>query len=167
MRWALLLAGAFGAALIGSAAAAAQSRPVLTPDGLGPVRIGMSEAEAVRRFGMVSTVVDGDCHHIEFPDRPFLSGIARAGRLASLLVFENPRVRTDRGLRIGSSEAAVRRAYGDALKVEPNAYEDPPAHYLTHWARPGRGVMYETDPKGVVTALHAGDETIGWTDGCG
>jgi len=161
-------AGALLAAALASVAGAAPKSPPLTAEGWGPVRIGMREADAARRFGMVSTEVDGDCHHIEFPGRTDLTGIARKGRLASLLVGGASRLRTDRGLGIGSSEREVRRAYGPGLKVEPNAYEDAPAHYLIFWAQPNvRGVMFETNTKGAVTAIHAGDETIGWTDGCG
>lgn len=164
----LTVIGTLLAAGLTSVAAASPSPPRLTPDGWGALRIGMQEVEAARRFGMVSTEVDGDCHHIEFPGHTDLTGIARKGRVASLLLGGASRLRTDRGLRIGSPEQDVRRAYGPRLKVELNAYEAPPAHYLTFWVRPHvRGVMYETDAKGVVTAIHVGDETIGWTDGCG
>jgi hypothetical protein len=158
-----MLAG--GLASVGAASAAP---PPLTADGWGALRIGMPESEAVRRFGLVSTAVDGDCHAIEFTGRIDLTGMARNGRIASLVAGGESRLRTDRGLRIGSTEAEVRRAYGAGLMIEPNAFEEPPAHYLTYWVRPNvRGVMYETDVKGRVVAIHAGDETIGWTDGCG
>jgi len=161
------LAGALLAASLASTGAAAP-RPVLTPDGMGAIRIGMSEAEAARRFGMVSTEVDGDCHHLEFPGRVDLTGLARKGRIAGLLASGESQLRTDRGIRIGSTERDVRRAYGPGLKVEPSTYDDPPAHYLTFWVRPNvRGVKFVTDAKGLVIAINVGDETIGWTDGCG
>jgi hypothetical protein len=163
-----IFAGALLAAGLASAGAASQPPPPLTPEGWGAVRIGMPEAEATRRFGMVSTYVDGDCHQLEFRGRIDLTGIAQKGRIASLMVGGASRLRTDRGIRIGSTERDVRRAYGPGLKIEPNHYRDPPAHYLTFWVRPNdRGVMFETDPKGAVVGIHVGDETIGWTDGCG
>jgi hypothetical protein len=169
MRWKAILAGAaLAAGLAAQGAAAPRSAPPLTPYGWGAIRIGMPEAEAKRRFGMVSTAADGDCHQIEFPAHPDLTGMARGGRVARLDIGGESRLRTDRGLGIGSTELQVRRAYGPRLEVTPDDYQDRPAHYLTYWERPGvRGVMYVTDPKGVVIAVYVGDETIGWTDGCG
>jgi hypothetical protein len=164
----LTFVGAMLAGGLASVGAASAAPPPLTPNGWGGIRIGMPEAEAARRFGMVGIQVDADCHHIEFPGRFGLTGVARDGRIASLLAGDQSRLRTDRGLGIGSTERDVRRAYGPRLKVKPNTYEDPPAHYLTYWVRPHmRGVMYETDAKGRVIAIHVGDETIDWTDGCG
>lgn len=166
MRWSVLLAAL--ALIAEPAAGRPPSQARLTPDGWGALRVGMAEADAVRRFGLHLEQADGEDCHLLFSADSRLMVLARDGKVASVAVFGSHRVRTDRGLHIGSSEAEVRRAYGPALKVEPNLYDDPPAHYLTWWATPGRrGIMYETDAKGRVTDIHAGDETIGWTDGCG
>ena len=158
-RWTLILLAALGAG-------AARREPPLTPAGWGDLRVGMTEAEAGRRFGLRSTPVDGDCHYLELPHRTDLTGLGRAGRIGSLLAGDETRLRTDRGIGIGSTEADVRRAYGQGLKVEPNVFE--PGHYMTWWAEAGRrGVMFETNANGRVYAIHVGDETILWTDGCG
>jgi len=168
MRWTGLLAAL---ALVAGPAAGrplAYSPPRLTAEGWGGLRVGMAEADAVRRFRLhVEQADDADCHVLFSADSRLMVMI-RDGKVGSVAVFGLPRILTDRGLHIGSTEAEVRRAYGAALKVEPNPYDDTPAHYLTWWAAPGRrGIMYETDAKGRVTDIHAGDETIGWTDGCG
>jgi hypothetical protein len=40
---------------------------------------------------------------------------------------------TDRGIRVGDTEAMVRKAYGSKLKTEPHAYTgDEGGHYLTY-----------------------------------
>jgi hypothetical protein len=149
-------------------ASARPGEPALSVSGWGGLRIGMSGTEAARRYHLTAEQADGDCRVLRFPGRTDLTIMTRAGRVASLIVFAPSRLKTDRGLGIGAREADIHRAYGPGLKVEPNAYEDPPAHYLTFWEQPGeRGVMYETDRRGRVTAIHVGDETIAWTDGCG
>ena len=165
MAWRLLPLALFASLSLTPAAAKA---PVLTADGWGALRVGMPEAEAVRRFHLRTEQADDEECHVLFSQNEHLMVMTSDGKVGSITILGRPDVLTDRGLHVGSREADVRRAYGEALTIEPNAYDDPPAHYLTWWARKGeRGIMYETDAKGRVSDIHAGDETIGWTDGCG
>jgi hypothetical protein len=166
MRRTGLIAGLLMTACATAIAAAPRKDPPLTPLGWGELRIGMSEAEAVRRFGLVAQSTGSDCDVLDFPGRSDISGLARNGRLARIEIGGDSRLRTDRGVRIGSSEAAVRRAYGRRLEIERNEYEEAPAHLLTWWLRPRlRGVLFVTDQKGIVDAIYLGDETIHWLDG--
>jgi len=168
MQRGALLIGLMAAIATAPASAGPKPAPRLTADGWGALRVGMPEADAIRRFHLRIEQADSEeCHALWSGDERLMV-LTAYGKVASVAVYRRPQVLTDRGLHIGSTEAEVRRAYGPALEIQPNHYDDPPAHYLTWWAKKGeRGIMYETDPKGRVSGIHAGDETIGWTDGCG
>ena len=80
--------------------------------------------------------------------------------------------RTPRGIGIGSTTEEVRTAYGPTLMEDPHVYADPPAQYLTYLVPksqgglPGEGVRFETDPKGIVVAIHGGRGSLGYVEGC-
>lgn len=139
------------------------SSAIITPEGLAPIRIGMSEAEALRALGpgwrVARPLEDelGSCRHIvrgadEGPYWP-VSYMLEGGRVtrvevslptqgSDMTVAEGGRevglaIRSERGIGLGASEADVRRAYGDAVRAEPHTYDDPPARYLNVWTRGG------------------------------
>jgi hypothetical protein len=145
----------------------------LTADGWGELKIGMREAEAVSRFRLnVPSSDDGisseACRELTFPSGgPDLVVMTEKGRVTRISAHGKSPARTDRGFGIGSREADIRKAYGAALKVEPHKYDELPAHYLTAWTEPGRrGVRYETNQQGVVTAVHVGGRSIQYVEGC-
>lgn len=144
--------------------------PPLTPEGWGDLRVGMSEAEAVRRFGLVLAPDDGvnsdACRETPVPGVPGLFVMTEEGEVTRLTLYGESPIRTDRNLTIGSPAAEVRRAYGAAIRAERHVYEDPPARYLTY--RPGRkglGIRYEIASDGRVATIHAG-LSINYVEGC-
>jgi len=163
---------ALSALVVGATPAGISATP-LTPDGWGQVRIGMSEAEAVRRFRLkVPSSDDGvsspACRELTFPEGgPDLVLMAEDGKITRISAFSGSTTKTDRGFGLGAREADIRRAYGPSLEVGPHKYDDPPAHYLTAWTVKGsRGVRYETNQQGVVTTIHAGGPSITYVEGC-
>lgn len=158
---------------------------VLTAEGFGPLRIGMSRAEVVKALGE-----DSDPEAVGGPDpescdqfRPERAPqgmlvMIEEGRLTSLSLIDGSGVRTDRGLGLGASAAEVRAAYGKGLQAGPHKYEEAPAEYLTAWAKDGprgeeyqtaptaRGIRYEVGAKGKVQAIHAGGPSIQYVEGC-
>jgi hypothetical protein len=164
-----LLAGLIA---VGLASAAAAATPPITVDGWGDLKIGMPEKEAVRRLAMkpVNVLPDEDsssCKEFQPAGRPGMVVMTINGRVSRVSLYEKSPLKTDRGFTIGDREADIRKAYGPALKVEPHAYDGPPAHYLTFWTKPGkRGIRYETDAKGRVSTIHAGGPQIEYIEGC-
>ena len=143
----------------------------LTADGWGGLKIGMREADAVRRFGLKVPPDDGvnstDCRQLFMRGRSGILVMTEKGRVTRITIFGTSQLKTDRGLGVGASEADVRRAYGAGLKIEPSAYDEEPAHYLTAWtASAGRGVRFETGPNRRVERIHVGDEAIEYVEGC-
>ena len=169
VRFAVIAAAA---ALLAAAAPAAQDLSAwrITPDGLGPIRIGMSRAQVTR---IVGAPLEGE----EFTEGCIEMQAARGwrgvtfmfeeGRLTRISTGGPTGIRTPRGIVAGASEADVRRAYGPGLQREEHTYQDAPAAYLTYWTVPGRrGVRFETDTARRVDTIHAGGPSIAYVEGC-
>ncbi len=164
MTRALAMAGAL---LMMSAAPAPW---VLSPDGLGPLKIGMSEAQAAAALGAklsAADLPDDACEERGVVGMKGLVLMFQQHRLTRISLVRGSRFKTDKGLGYGATETQVRAAYGAALKTEPNAYDDEPALYLTWWSKPGRrGIRYSTDAHRVVQGVDAGDDSIRYIEGC-
>jgi hypothetical protein len=166
----------FVLALAALAAAPASAQPrswPLTPDGYGPVRIGMTRAQVERALAvsLAGTPVDDANVCIEMgaergPHRDLVFMFINR-RLSRIAAIDASRVTTPRGLGIGATAALVRRTYGRGLRAETHAYLGRPAEYLTFWTRPNRrGVRFVTGLDRRVEAVIAGDETIQYIEGC-
>lgn len=144
----------------------------LTPQGYGPVRIGMTRAEVSRALGVsLSPRADYEedaCESGRTDSLPGMIFMFEDLKLTRISLFEESRVRTPRGIGVGSTEAEVRRRYGGpALAVEEHTYVGAPGLYLTYWLVPGKkGVRFETNEHRRVTAIHAGLNSIQYIEGC-
>ena len=88
-------------------------------------------------------------------------------KLSRISIGEPSKVTTQRGIGIGTSATAVRRAYPKRLRPEAHYYEDLPSEYLTYWTVPQkRGVRFETNSKSRVQTIHAGTSSIELVEGC-
>ena len=159
-------------ALLAAAAAPAAGAWPLTPDGWGPVRIGMTRAQVEQALAvkLEGEPLEDEKSCIELvpkgPERG-LWFLFEDYKLSRISIGEPSRVKTPRGIGIGVTAATVRRAYGKGLKAEPHYYEDRPAEYLTFWTVPRkRGVRFETDSKRRVQTIHAGTAAIELVEGC-
>jgi hypothetical protein len=164
---------AAAAALLAGAAPAAQDRSAwrITPDGMGPLRIGMTRAQVTR---IVGAPLEGEeltegC--IEMQPARGWAGIFfmfEEGRLSRIsLSGRESGIATPRGISVGASEAEVRRAYGRGLQSEEHTYQEAPARYLTFWTvRDRRGVRFETNGRQRVETIHAGGPSIAYVEGC-
>ncbi len=161
---------AFAAIVVLVASSPAAALPPLTSAGFGQIRIGMRERDAVRLLGLKTPIDDisgYECRELTWPGHPEAAFMARNGRISRISLYGKSPLKTDRGFTVGSREADIRRAYGSNLKIEPHAYEDEPAHYLTFWDPGGkRGVRYETSADRRVSALHVGDGAIEYIESC-
>ena len=164
--------------------AAPPAVPLLTAEGFGPLRIGMTLADVVTTYGPDSDPesVGGPepetCDHFRPARAPEgLLVMIEEGRLTRISLLSGSDVKTDRGLHLGLSAARVRAAYGAELRSEPHAYADPPAEYLTVWARGGpgadgiasegsRGIRFEIGSEGNVATIHGGGDSIQYVEGC-
>jgi hypothetical protein len=165
-------------------APAPASAPALTAEGWGPLRVGMTLADATRALGP-----DADPEAVGGPEpavcdqfRPArapegLLVMVEEGRVSRISLIEGSAVKTERGLGIGAAASDVRAAYGAALVAEPHKYAEAPAEYLTIWdggAKPpayvedpaARGLRYVIETGGKVATIHAGGPSIQYVEGC-
>ena len=156
--------------------AAAPSAPAaspLTPEGLGPIRIGMTDAEARAAVGGANIEIDTGtelsqtCTEIKLKGAyPGVYLMIEEGRLTRITATDDAAVRTDKGIGVGASAAQVTAAYPGAV-AEPHKYEEAPAQYLTVWTVPGKeGTVFEVNGRGVVGSIHAGTDSITYVEGC-
>ncbi len=167
----MIRAGLILALTASTAAAAPKAQPYLTPDGWGAVRIGMTQMQVAKALGVVprGEPVEPDSRCVEqiSDNHPGMYFMFEEGRLTRISLGEQSRVTTPRGIGLGATGAAVRRAYPRGLKAEPHEYQDAPAEYLTFWTVPKkRGVRFEVDGTRRVASIHAGGPSIQYVEGC-
>jgi len=169
MRSALAL---MAAALLATGAAA-QTAPVhLTPDGYGPARIGMTQAQVAAALNtrLRGEPIDDESQCIEMTAErgyPGLVFMFLENRLSRIAAVRESRVTTPRGIALGATAGEVRLAYGTGLEAEPHHYLELPAEYLTFWVRRAQsGVRFETDLNQRVDTIIAGNESIQYIEGC-
>ena len=154
------------------------SSGVITPDGWGPLRIGMSRAEVVAAAGEDANpeAVGGPdperCD--EFRPRDAPDGVLvmlERGVLTRISVSGSADIATPAGFRVGDRAADVLDEHGASARVEPHQYWESPAQYITVW-RPAaseeerRGIRYEIDSDGRIVHLRAGGASIEYVEGC-
>ena len=152
-------------------AAPAQSTWVVRPDGVGPVKIGMTLSQlngALRaRFSTPKDKEDQGCFYVNPKSHAQLAFMIEDGRLVRIDV-DKPGISTAQGIHVGDTEASVKRVYGASVKVEPSQYSgEEGGRYLTVISANGRyGTRFETE-KGKVTTFYAGTLTaIQYVEGC-
>lgn len=156
---------------------------VLTADGLGPARIGMSLADLTAAWGADANpgAVGGAdpqaCDQFHPARAPEGVGVmVQNGVLTRITLMRDAAIKTDRGIGLGDQATAVKQAYGDALIAQPHKYEAAPAEDLFAWTGGGssqyvtdpsaRGLRYEVGSDGKVKMIHAGDPSIQLVEGC-
>ncbi|HVK81471.1 MAG TPA: hypothetical protein VM915_12750 [Verrucomicrobiae bacterium] len=157
----------------------------ITSEGWNTLRVGMTRAEVTAAVGATATpgAVGGpdpaacDLFHPANAPEGMLVMIQQDA-LTSIILRNNSVLRTDRGFGVGSTAAEIKTAYGASAVSEPHKYVEG-AEYITIWSVGGptaaapfvedvnaRGIRYETNAQGVVTAVHAGGPSIQNVEGC-
>ena len=152
---------------------------LLTPDGWGALRIGMSRTQVVAAAGE-----DAHPERVGGPEPERCDQFRPTGApegmllmlendtLTRITIMRESAVRTDRGFGIGDSTSAILAAYGSAARSSLHKYREPPSAYVTAWrvppgaASPARGIVYEIGDDGRVALIHAGGESITYVEGC-
>ena len=144
------------------------SRYVVAYDGFGPVKVGMTVQEASRALGIPLVrkyEMEGDCYYVS-PKRGFTDvSFMVTGKRISRVDIDNKGYATDRGARVGDTEARIKRLYKGSVKVSPHPYVD--GHYLRVNMRGGKfSMIFETDGKRVTSFRSGKAEEVGYIEGC-
>lgn len=137
--------------------------------GLGPVRIGMSEAtvrNVVRgELRERPNGSDGSCVQSLVSRDPGIVFMFEKGTLARIDIADAHHT-TLRGLRIGDSEMRARELYSGEYEEGPHKYVDA-GHYLTIHSRDKRyALVIETDGRFVISLRAGVIPAVEYVEGC-
>ncbi|WP_439477363.1 hypothetical protein [Brevundimonas sp.] len=154
---------------------------VLTAQGFGLLRIGMTRAEVETAFGPDSSPAavggpDPESCDIFHPARApqGLMVMVEDGVLTSIWLRTGSTLKTDRGFGVGDAATAIKAAYGPLAHVSPHKYAEAPAEYITTWSVGGaagyvenpaaRGIAYHVGTSGLVEHVAAGGPSIQYVE---
>ncbi len=146
-------------------AAPGAQAPVLTFEGYGAIRFGMSVPEARQAAGgKAHDLASQECHYATFSRYTHARFMVEAGRIT--------RVETDKaavnalGLKIGMTLEEVRRRYPDA-SITAHKYDEH-GHYLFFASPSGTTAIVAEESAGRVTRVRAGLlPAVQYVEGCG
>lgn len=149
---------------------------VMTPFGWGGIEAGVTTDSAqaasgmkIRDDGHYTNAGDGSCLAFEVIGGPKnLQMLVESGVVTTVEAAFDPAApvfMTDRGVRLGDPEAAVRKAY-KGLKQLPDIYSEPPDKKLFHYESGGeRGIKFSING-GKITGMSVGSRSIEYVEGC-
>ena len=145
---------------------------IIRPDGIGPIRVGMSVAEASGALGDELAVRGGagaSCAYVHSARLPAGMSLMVAGDTIVRVDVDSNTVATDSGVRVGDSVAAVRARYHDSLRSEPNKYQPAPAHNLVFEPTGDslHRIIFETDGQRVTTLRSGRLPQVAYVERCG
>ena len=157
----------------GNSATSSPSQWVVTPRGVGPIRAGMTRAEAEAALGgSIAIRSDSDWKDCAYaPDDrlpPGVSVMVENGTVARVEI-DSGGIATAEGGRIGDTEDAIRQLYRGHVVVTPHKYTD--GHYFT--VKPSGAadsayrIVFETDGRRVTQYRAGRIPAVDYVEGCG
>jgi hypothetical protein len=140
---------------------------VVTATSFGPIRFGMSLAEANAAFDGTFAADISECDYAKISLPAGTRVMIESGRVARVDVTDSSAVTTAEGARIGDSEERIQALYPGRVTVQPHKYTN--GHYLV--VKPAAGdtmsqIIFETDGARV-TRFRAGVlPPVAWVEGC-
>jgi hypothetical protein len=144
---------------------------VVTPDGIGAIRVGMTADELRRAVGDVPGAnPTADCSYVRPSSAPAGVSVMLAHGQVARVDIDSAGVRSDAGVAVGDSAAKVADVYATRMTATPHKYI-PGAQYLTvRSASPAdstRRMVFETE-NGRVTRFRTGRvPEVEWVERCG
>jgi hypothetical protein len=139
---------------------------VVTFNSFGGVKVGMTVSKASKALGVrLFSTEQGTCRYFEangrFKDMGFM---VNDGTIARFDISERG-FATDKGAKVGDTEARIKRLYKGQYKVSKHKYTD--GNYIEVAMKGGKySIIFETDGKHV-TYIRAGRAPeVGYVEGC-
>ena len=150
-----------------------RSRYFIHANGYGPVKIGMTEAQASRALGKIVAPGDPKDENFFSCHDAFIKGetnvpsfmVEEGGIITRVDVYDGPTC-TDKGIRIGSTEKEVYKKYGKKVKSRPHFYLRDSGKYLIVPTSKNHEILFETD-RGKVINFRVGKlPSVEYVEGC-
>jgi hypothetical protein len=152
-----------------SAAPAPPAAWTITENGWGPIRAGMSVADARAALGgELPEPANRECDHLSPPRGPRGVLIMTVGGQVARVEVSDTTVATAAGARVGDTEARIHALYPGRVQTGPHKYVD--GHYLV--VRRGAGadsayrLVFETDGQRVTRFRGGRIPEVEWVEGC-
>ncbi|ACM19339.1 hypothetical protein Geob_0977 [Geotalea daltonii FRC-32] len=144
----------------------------LQVDRLGPIAVGMTVKEASEKSGIKlketepSDSGNEECYYV-YPDGKYGDiGFMIEEERISRIDITSRKFASIHGLRVGDTEASVKKAFPGKVKEQAHPYLEEDGKYLIIKLKPGYGFIFETE-KGKVTSFRSGKfESIQYIEGC-
>jgi hypothetical protein len=164
-----LLPAATATALLAAPGVPADGRWCLSMTGLGAVRAGMTVDQVLPLLdwsGLERRQRTGNCWYLRYEGPAAFRLMIIDARVVRIELTGSTRLRTFAGAGIGTTEAELKRMYGERLEVQPHKYVEG-GHTITLRSGAGtEGLRFET-AQGAVTALQAGPwQHLNYVEGC-
>jgi hypothetical protein len=143
-------------------------------NGIGGIRIGMTVAEASRSANVQLVREEGDsndsCFYVNPKNSPTGIGfMVTEGQIARVDIWENRRITTLSGAKIGDRETRIKALYPGKIRVTPHQYVEG-GHYLTFEpsdpADQTYRVVFETDGQRVTRYRSGKLPEVEFVEGC-
>jgi hypothetical protein len=161
-----------GFASVAVDSARADTAMTVTATGYGPLRIGMTVANAATALkSPIPTTVglDTACAYVRIANAPAGMRIMVVRGLVARIEVDSSEVPTGLGVRVGDPEARVREMYGPRLTTQPHKYLAN-GHYLTVAPVPPTDsnfrLIFETNGQRVTTYRAGRLPEVQWLEGC-
>lgn len=152
------------------AVASAQRRTVtVSARGAGPVRVGMTVAEARQATGETTVSADsinGECDYVRLSGLPEGISLMVVEGAISRIDVSTPGITTEEGARIGDPEARIDSLYGTAVLRRPHEYTDGSYLIVPAAGDTAYQLVFETDGNAVTTYRAGMMPMVQWVEGC-
>jgi hypothetical protein len=148
------------------------SEVALNEDGLGPIQVGMTLADAVN-MGILNEnpTMKKECDFV-FPavgaGVPDNIGVMIVRGKVARIDVDTGSVTTEDGAKIGDTEEKLKSIYNGDLQIEPHKYV-PGGHYMIVMgdsASAGKAIVFETNGKNVTNFRAGRLPEVKWVEGC-
>ena len=166
INFTLIVALILAFSLIVNAQTKSAFKYVITFNSFGAVKVGMTVSKASKALGVrLTSTEQGECRYYEtrgkFKDIGFM---VNDGTIARFDVFKRG-FATDRGAKVGDSEARIKRLYKGMYKISQHPYVD--GHYITVNMKGGKyRIIFETEGNRVTSFRAGRSPEVGYIEGC-